>query len=127
MSLIVLRKSGRSTTTEVIIDVHFSCACQNTPKFNQVKGKGKIVRKEWLEKCHADRKRYPWRRFALDKKCMDAPESEQEIEEETETSQVSINNSYESGNCHFTRCVNLNFFTLRQVPAGKRRQHRLNV
>ncbi|KAK6632973.1 hypothetical protein RUM43_012716 [Polyplax serrata] len=68
---------------------HLICACQNTPKFNQVKGKGKIVRKEWLEKCHADRKRYPWRRFALDKKCMDAPESEQEIEEETETSQAS--------------------------------------
>ena len=32
----------------------------------QVKGKGKIVKKEWVERCHSERKRLPWRRFCLD-------------------------------------------------------------
>jgi hypothetical protein len=27
---------------------------------------GKIVKKDWLESCNRDRKRYPWRRFCLD-------------------------------------------------------------
>ena len=44
------------------------CAFVNTPKFNQVKAKsGKIVKKEWVEKSHSDRIRYPWRRYCLDK------------------------------------------------------------
>ena len=47
---------------------HLICAFVNTPKFNQVKAKsGKIVKKEWVEKSHSDRIRYPWRRFCLDK------------------------------------------------------------
>ena len=47
---------------------HLICAFVNTPKFNQVKSKsGKIVKKEWVEQSYADRKRYPWRRFCLDK------------------------------------------------------------
>jgi hypothetical protein len=39
---------------------------------------GKIVKEEWLEACHADRKRYPWRRFCLDPGDKGA-ESEEEI------------------------------------------------
>ena len=31
-----------------------------------MKGKGKIVKKEWVERCHSERKRLPWRRFCLD-------------------------------------------------------------
>ena len=61
---------------------HLVCAFPNTPKFNQVKGKGKIVKKEWLEKCHRDRKRWPWRRFCLDPKDQ-GNESEEEIHEDT--------------------------------------------
>lgn len=57
---------------------HLICAFINTPKFNQVKGKGKIVTKDWIEKCHQDRKRYPWRRFCLDKNDK-GEESEEEI------------------------------------------------
>ena len=45
---------------------HLICAFVNTPKFNQVKGKGKIVRKEWIEKSHENKKRFPWRRYCLD-------------------------------------------------------------
>lgn len=58
------------------------CAFANTPKFNQVKGKGKIVTKDWIEKCHRDKKRFPWRRFALDSKDKKKDESEDEIWDE---------------------------------------------
>lgn len=57
----------------------------NTPKCNQVKGKGKIVGKDWVEKCYSDKKRYPWRRFALDKNDRRQPESEEEIDAGTES------------------------------------------
>lgn len=40
----------------------YRCAFANTPKFNAVKGKGKIVTRQWIEDCFAKRKRYPWRR-----------------------------------------------------------------
>lgn len=61
---------------------HLICAFANTPKFNQVKGKrGKIVKKDWIERSHRDRKRYPWRRYCLDPKDK-GKESEDEIWEE---------------------------------------------
>ncbi|XP_044255439.1 DNA repair protein XRCC1 [Tribolium madens] len=63
---------------------HLICAFTNTPKFNQVKGKGKIVKRNWIEECHSQRKRLPWRRFCLDKNDAKQPESEDEIWEEVE-------------------------------------------
>jgi len=63
---------------------HLVCAFTNTPKFNQVKGKGKIVKKEWIELCHSHRKRFPWRRFCLDKDDQNKDESEEEIFEQVE-------------------------------------------
>ena len=62
---------------------HLVCAFTNTPKFNQVRGKGKIVKADWLEECHSQRRRLPWRRFCLDRKDKDQEESEEEIWEET--------------------------------------------
>lgn len=62
----------------------FSCAFQNTPKFNQVKGKGKIVTKKWVLDCSSNRKRLPWRRYALDPDDKKQPESEDEIWETQE-------------------------------------------
>lgn len=62
---------------------HLVCAFPNTPKFNQVKGHGKIVRKEWIEDCHSKRKRLPWRRYAMDKKDQVGPESDTEEENES--------------------------------------------
>ncbi|XP_057669634.1 DNA repair protein XRCC1 [Diorhabda carinulata] len=58
---------------------HLICAFPNTPKFNQVKGKGKIVKKSWIETCYKERKKLPWRRFAMDKNDLDKNESEDEI------------------------------------------------
>lgn len=63
---------------------HLVCAFTNTPKFNQVKGKGKIVKKEWIELCHSQRKRLPWRRFCLDKDDKNKDESEEEIFEQVD-------------------------------------------
>lgn len=60
---------------------HLVCAFPNTPKFQQVWGKGHIVCKEWIESCHSKRRRLPWRRFALDKRDQNKLESEDEIPE----------------------------------------------
>lgn len=51
----------------------------NTPKFNQVRGNGKIVNRSWILDCDAQRKRLPWRRYALDRYDQNVPESEEEI------------------------------------------------
>ncbi|XP_067012024.2 DNA repair protein XRCC1 isoform X2 [Anabrus simplex] len=69
---------------------HLVCAFMNTPKYQQVNGKGRIVRKEWIEQCHARRARLPWRRHALDKKEQNKPESEDEILEEVPQSPVHL-------------------------------------
>ncbi|KAH1027199.1 hypothetical protein HUJ05_000755 [Dendroctonus ponderosae] len=61
------------------------CAFANTPKFNQVRGIGKIVKKKWLDDCYNERKKLPWRRYALDK-ADKGPESEEEICEKQDTS-----------------------------------------
>uniref|UniRef100_A0A1Y1KFD5 BRCT domain-containing protein n=1 Tax=Photinus pyralis TaxID=7054 RepID=A0A1Y1KFD5_PHOPY len=58
---------------------HLICAFTNTPKFNQVKGKGKIVNRLWISDCYALRKRLPWRRYALDRNDLNKDESEDEI------------------------------------------------
>ncbi|XP_045479607.1 DNA repair protein XRCC1 [Harmonia axyridis] len=63
---------------------HLVCAFMNTPKFNQVKGKGKIVTRNWVEECYSQRKKLPWRRYALDKHEKNKDESEDEIWEKIE-------------------------------------------
>lgn len=64
------------------------CAFLNTPKYNQVKGKGKIVKRNWIEECHSQRRKLPWRRFALDKNEQKQPESEEEVLEEVVTNRA---------------------------------------
>merc|ERR1712096_122665 len=61
---------------------HLICAFSNTPKFNQVEGKGRMVMKDWMEECYSQRKRLPWRRFCLDK-ADKQEESEEEVIEDT--------------------------------------------
>uniref|UniRef100_A0A182W0W0 BRCT domain-containing protein n=1 Tax=Anopheles minimus TaxID=112268 RepID=A0A182W0W0_9DIPT len=58
---------------------HLICAYKNTPKYNQVHGKGKIVKKDWIEKCYTNRKRLSWRKFALDTAEANVSDSEDEI------------------------------------------------
>lgn len=56
-----------------------------------MKGKGKIVTRKWLEDCNSQRKRLPWRRYALDRADQGKPESEDEIWEETVAESVDEN------------------------------------
>lgn len=57
----------------------YRCAYGNTPKFHQVKGKGKIVSKKWIEECFTQQKKLSWRRYALESNEKNQPESEDEI------------------------------------------------
>lgn len=41
---------------------HLICAFANTPKYNKVKGKGKIVKKEWILDCYREKKLLPWQK-----------------------------------------------------------------
>uniref|UniRef100_A0A4P6DA16 Putative dna repair protein panstrongylus lignarius n=1 Tax=Rhodnius prolixus TaxID=13249 RepID=A0A4P6DA16_RHOPR len=65
---------------------HLICAFRNTPKFNQVRGRGKIVKRDWIEECYSRRAKLPWRRFALDPNDVLLPESDEEIHELVERS-----------------------------------------
>ncbi|EDV91878.1 DNA repair protein XRCC1 [Drosophila grimshawi] len=62
---------------------HLICAFRNTPKYNQVRGKGKIVTRNWIEKCYALKKYLPWRRYALDTNEVGQPESDEEVFDES--------------------------------------------
>ncbi|XP_050729841.1 DNA repair protein XRCC1-like [Eriocheir sinensis] len=57
---------------------HLICAFSNTPKYRQVKGKGKIVTGKWIMDCYKSKIRYPWRRYGLEKQ-KGGSESEEEI------------------------------------------------
>lgn len=63
---------------------HLICAFRNTPKYNQVQGIGKIVKRDWVLQCHANKMHIPWRRFALDSKEGEKSESEEEICDEAD-------------------------------------------
>uniref|UniRef100_A0A6B2E738 Putative dna repair protein xrcc1 isoform x1 n=1 Tax=Phlebotomus kandelakii TaxID=1109342 RepID=A0A6B2E738_9DIPT len=62
---------------------HLICAFKNTPKYNQVRGLGKIVQKDWILDCYARKIRFPWRRYALERRDRDESESEDEVQDET--------------------------------------------
>ncbi|XP_060573725.1 DNA repair protein XRCC1-like [Ruditapes philippinarum] len=44
---------------------HLICAFGNTPKYNQVKGRGKIVDKKWINDCYKQKKLLPWRNYRV--------------------------------------------------------------
>lgn len=72
---------------------HLICAYKNTPKYNQVKTLGKIVKRHWVEKCHQLKKRLPWRRYALSEVEAGKPESDEEILDES----LNISHSLDKG------------------------------
>ncbi|XP_068141157.1 LOW QUALITY PROTEIN: DNA repair protein XRCC1 [Drosophila tropicalis] len=69
---------------------HLICAFKNTPKYNQVRGKGKIVTRSWIEKCYALKKYLPWRRYALDTNDLGQPESDVELLDESMRPQTKL-------------------------------------
>ncbi|XP_052270427.1 DNA repair protein XRCC1-like isoform X1 [Dreissena polymorpha] len=44
---------------------HLICAFAKTPKYQQVKGKGRIVDKKWINDCYKQRKLLPWRSYRI--------------------------------------------------------------
>lgn len=46
-------------------NMYYRCAFMNTPKYNEAKRQGayRIVKSNWIDKCHSNRCRYPWRRY----------------------------------------------------------------
>lgn len=58
---------------------HLICAFKNTPKYQQLKGHSKIVSHAFIEDCFDQKKRLPWRRYALDDRDKNGSESEEEI------------------------------------------------
>lgn len=58
---------------------HLICAFKNTPKYQQLKGHSKIVSHTFIEDCFDQKKRLPWRRYALDSADKNGTESEEEI------------------------------------------------
>ncbi|ALC48365.1 XRCC1 [Drosophila busckii] len=62
---------------------HLICAFRSTPKYNQMKGKGKIVTRSWIEKCYDQKKYLPWRRYALVTSEAAQNESDDEIYDES--------------------------------------------
>lgn len=57
---------------------HLICAFANTPKFNQVKGKGRIVTKKWITDCFKKSKRLPTRHYHLPGDSSSSDESSEE-------------------------------------------------
>lgn len=43
---------------------HLICAFPNTPKFNEVQGRGVIVIRDWVDDCFRERKKLSWRKYA---------------------------------------------------------------
>ena len=68
---------------------HLICSVANTPKFNQVKGKGIIVAKEWVFDCKKEKRKIAENKYRLDQSQTLKPSkssSESEIEEVDEKS-----------------------------------------
>ncbi|CAG5118439.1 unnamed protein product, partial [Candidula unifasciata] len=62
---------------------HLVCAFPNTPKYQQVAGKGKIVTKAWIIDCYKNKKLLPWRNYRLG----DADSPDESSDEEKVSSQ----------------------------------------
>uniref|UniRef100_A0A0K8U2M4 DNA repair protein XRCC1 n=1 Tax=Bactrocera latifrons TaxID=174628 RepID=A0A0K8U2M4_BACLA len=73
---------------------HLICAFKNTPKYNQVRGKGRIVTRDWIEDCYKQKKCLHWRRYALDSSDLNQPHSEEEVlDESLRPIESSVNNT----------------------------------
>ncbi|XP_063976884.1 DNA repair protein XRCC1-like isoform X2 [Diachasmimorpha longicaudata] len=59
---------------------HLICAFRNTPKSQQLKGHAKILSHLFIEEAFDNKKRFPWRRYAIDRSEQTQPESEEEVE-----------------------------------------------
>lgn len=85
---------------------HLVCAFANTPKFNQVKGKGKIVTKKWIFDSFAKSKRLSTRHYHLPGDSSSSAESTDE--EEVQRKRTPIAKDATTSNKNNTRTENEN-------------------
>lgn len=85
---------------------HLVCAFANTPKFNQVKGKGKIVTKKWIFDSFAKSKRLSTRHYHLPGDSSSSAESTDE--EEVQRKRTPIAKDATTSNKNHTRTENEN-------------------
>ncbi|XP_041373401.1 DNA repair protein XRCC1-like [Gigantopelta aegis] len=64
---------------------HLICAFANTPKYNQVQGKGIIVKKDWITDSFKHKRLLPWRKYRLG----DADSPSESSEDEAPVTPVS--------------------------------------
>ncbi|XP_059156974.1 DNA repair protein XRCC1-like [Physella acuta] len=58
---------------------HLICAFTNTPKYQQVSGKGKIVTKSWILDSYKQKKKMPWRKYRLGDAASPPDSSDEEV------------------------------------------------
>ncbi|KAL0106186.1 hypothetical protein PUN28_016123 [Cardiocondyla obscurior] len=75
---------------------HLICAFKNTPKYQQFKNRTKVVSHAFIEECFDKKKRFPWRRYALDQNDKLQPESEDEIDGDQSVSVYDIDTDIDS-------------------------------
>ncbi|XP_011632887.1 DNA repair protein XRCC1 [Pogonomyrmex barbatus] len=75
---------------------HLICAFKNTPKYQQFKNHTKIVSHTFIEECFDKKKRFSWRRYALDQKDSVQPESEEEIDGDQSESAYDVDTDADS-------------------------------
>lgn len=90
-----------------------------------MKGQGKIIKKNWIDECFSNKKRLPWRRFALDKNEWSKDESEDEIHDlDSKTSESSSSHAKdnEDGNTFYRNFFIFltNFFYSKQMMTLKK-------
>lgn len=75
---------------------HLVCAFANTPKFKEVQGKGKIVRKKWIDECDEKKRRLNTKTYRIDGKgdsSFESSGSEEEMIKTTAESEKNIRKS----------------------------------
>ncbi|XP_071178035.1 DNA repair protein XRCC1-like [Mytilus edulis] len=66
MNITLMNNEDFETFTSLINwFLYYRCAFSNTPKYNQVRGKGKIVKKDWILQSYKQKKLLPWRNYRL--------------------------------------------------------------
>ncbi|ESN98732.1 hypothetical protein HELRODRAFT_188891 [Helobdella robusta] len=105
---------------------HLICAFENTPKYNQVKGFGRIVSKEWIVDCFKEEVLLPWRMYRLGRAPSPAnSKSDADDEEDGDVTPTftpatpKSSNKYSSTTSTTPKSANINAATVSTTPSSK--------
>lgn len=86
---------------------HLICAFRNTPKYRQVKGYGKIVKKEWIKECRKTKRRANTKSFRMDgggDSSYESTDSESENEAQEKRDEKSYGSTKETQKSASSEC-----------------------